>query len=162
MTAPARPPVVLVGYDDSRAGQSALRKATDLARRLGAQLQVVHAVVPALPLTTAPAGLPGHAYVPAPEDVEEQRARAREEMFEQVRSQLGDAPVDWSFDAVSGDAVHVLEEQAHAVEAYLVVVGTRHAGIGTALDRLLHGSTSRALQRRCDRPVLVVPEDCED
>ncbi|HVM28334.1 MAG TPA: universal stress protein [Mycobacteriales bacterium] len=152
-------PVVLVGFDESVAGRAALDKAADLVRRLGGVLKVVHAVAPATPLTTAPAGLPGNGFVvPPPEDVEAMCARTREVLDGQVRERLAGFTGSWTFDVVHGDAVTVLEEQADAVNAYAVVVGTRHAGIGTALDRLLTGSTSRGLQRRCSRPVLVVPE----
>jgi nucleotide-binding universal stress UspA family protein len=155
-------PVVLVGYDESRAGRHALEVAADLAGKLRATLKVVHAVVPATPLTTAPAGLPGNGYVlPPPEDAEEQRLRTRESLVRHVEALIAGTSVEWTFDAVTGDAVTVLEEQCQVSGAYLVVVGTRHAGIGTALDRLISGSTSRGLQKRCARPVLVVPEPHE-
>jgi nucleotide-binding universal stress UspA family protein len=155
-------PVILVGYDDSRAGRNALCTAADLAGRLGGTLKVVHAVPPVAPLAASPAGLAGNGYVvPPPEDTAEQRARTKESLGGVVGDLLAGTSVSWVFDVVDGDAVTVLEEQCQRAGAYLVVVGTRHAGIGTALDRLLTGSTSRGLQRRCARPVLVVPEPHE-
>jgi nucleotide-binding universal stress UspA family protein len=156
---PASRPVVLVGYDESACGRAALAAAADLARRLSGVLRVVHAVLPATPLASAPTGLMGDGYVVAPpEDVEEQRRRTRDELGRHVDELLAGSTVEWVFDAVTGDAVTVLEEQAEEQDAYVVVVGTRHAGLGTALDRLVSGSTSRGLQRRATRPVLVVPE----
>lgn len=156
---PQSTPLILVGYDDSPAGRSALCTAADLAARLGGSLKVVHAVPPLTPLAASPAGLAGNGYViPPPEDAAEHRARAKETMGSEVGDLLAGATVSWTFDVVDGDAVTVLEEQCEVADAYVVVVGTRHAGIGTALDRLLTGSTSRGLQRRCARPVLVVPE----
>lgn len=155
-------PLVLVGYDDSRAGVAALRTGADLARRLGGELRVVHAVAAAAPLAAAPTMLPSDGFVvPPPEDLESQRARVETELEGHVREVLTGTDVPWHFEAVGGDAVTVLEEQCERCEAYVVVVGTRHAGLGTALDRLLTGSTSRGLQKRCRRPVLVVPEPQE-
>jgi nucleotide-binding universal stress UspA family protein len=155
-------PVVLVGFDDSHAGRHALCTAADLAVRLGGTLRVVHAVPPIAPLAASPAGLAGNGYVvPPPEDSAEQRARTKQSLSGVVGELLAPTNVPWEFDVVDGDAVTVLEEQCTHADAYLVVVGTRHAGIGTALDRLLTGSTSRGLQKRCARPVLVVPEPHE-
>jgi nucleotide-binding universal stress UspA family protein len=162
MTAPAGTPIVLVGYDDSRAGVAALRTGADLTRRVGGELRVVHAVPTATPLAAAPTMLPSDGFVvPPPEDLEVQRERVRVDLEEHVREVLAGSDVSWHFDCVPGDAVTVLEEQAEQAGAYVVVVGTRHAGLGTALDRLLTGSTSRGLQKRCRRPVLVVPEPHE-
>lgn len=152
-------PLILVGYDDSPAGRAALCTAADLAGRLGAAMKVVHAVPPLTPLAASPAGLAGNGYVvPPPEDAAEHRSRTKESLGGAVAELLAGTTAVWTFDVVDGDAVTVLEEQCEVAGAYLVVVGTRHAGIGTALDRLLTGSTSRGLQRRCARPVLVVPE----
>lgn len=159
MTAPVGSPLVLVGYDDSRAGVAALRTGADLARRLGGELKVVHAVPTATPLAASPTMLPSDGFVvPPPEDLEAQCDRVRADLDGRVRQELAGTDTTWHFDCVPGDAVTVLEEQAEEAGAYVVVVGTRHAGLGTALDRLLTGSTSRGLQKRCRRPVLVVPE----
>ncbi|HWH28543.1 MAG TPA: universal stress protein [Mycobacteriales bacterium] len=149
-------PLVLVGFDDSPAGRAALATAADLAGRMSGRLEVLHAVPPVTPMA-APSGLMGDGFaVPPPADAEQQRAATASALSTVVGGVLAGCTVPWTFEVVDGDAVTVLEE--HAADAYLVVVGTRHAGIGTALDRLLTGSTSRALQKRCPRPVLVVPE----
>jgi nucleotide-binding universal stress UspA family protein len=151
--------LVLVGFDDSPAGRAALSAGADLAARLGAAVRVVHAVAPVMPLSAAPAGMPGHGVVvPPPEEAEAVRGRVEQELGPRVAALLHGVAVPWTFEAVPGDAVTVLEHEAESSGAYLVVVGTRHAGLGTALDRLLTGSTSRGLQRRATRPVLVVPE----
>lgn len=149
--------VVLVGYDDSPAGTAALRTGTDLARRLGARVEVVHAVPQLLP--AAPTALMSDGFVlPTADDVTASCDQLRDELSGRLRPDLDAAGVEWELQVIAGDAVTVLEEQAEQADAYLVVVGTRHAGLGTALDRLLTGSTSRGLQRRSHRPVLVVPE----
>lgn len=149
-------PLVLVGFDDSPAGRAALATAADLAGRMSGRLEVLHAVPPVTPMT-APSGLMADGFaVPPPADTAQHRAATASSLSAVVGGLLAGCSVPWTFEVVDGDAVTVLEE--HAAGAYLVVVGTRHAGIGTALDRLLTGSTSRALQKRCPRPVLVVPE----
>jgi len=50
----------------------------------------------------------------------------------------------------------VLEQQADAVDAYLIVVGLPAGGLGAAVDHLLTGSDTVQL-RRASRPLLPVP-----
>lgn len=151
-------PVVVLGYEDSPAGRAALRAAVELSGRLHARLHVVHAVPLLTPVTTASAGIGGEPYVGLPLDGgEEERERVADAVQAQVAALLGDAPVRWTFAGEWGTPVDVLTQQADALDAYLLVVGAHAHGLGHALERLLSGSTSRGLERRCRRPLLVVP-----
>ncbi len=150
--------VVVVGFDDSPPGRAALREGADLATRLGGSLHVVHAVPLLNAATAASGGLGGEGYVGLPaEGGEEQRERVADLVQAQVAELLTDHPGRWSFAAQWGTPVDVLEEQADEVGAYVVVVGAPTGGLGAAVERLLTGSTSRGLERRGSRPVLVVP-----
>jgi len=51
----------------------------------------------------------------------------------------------------------VLEQQANAVDAYLIVVGLPARGLGAAVDHLLTGSDTVQLRRRASQQLLPVP-----
>lgn len=152
-------PAVLVGYEDAPTARAALRAAADLAVRLGGSLHVAHAVPLVSPLTVTPDALAGGAFAAAqPEDVEQNRAQADADVREHVGRLLGDLRAPWSLRVDVGNPVDILEDQAAEVDAYVVVVGARRSGVGAVVDHLLSGSTSRELERRGRRPLLVVPE----
>jgi len=50
----------------------------------------------------------------------------------------------------------VLEQQADAVDAYLIVVGLPAGGLGAAVDHLLTGSDTVQLRRRASQQLLPV------
>lgn len=132
---------VVVGVDGSTNAQRALTVAADLARRLDADLVVLHA----LGLMTV---IEGH-HVPSEghRDDIERLLRA-----EWCRSLHGDPSLRWRAEIVYGSPADVLLTQASALDAALVVVGSR--GIG---DERALGSTSHHVVHHCDRPVVVVP-----
>lgn len=141
---PSRPAIV-VGYDSEAASRAALATAVDLARRLGACLQVVH-VVDEDDLPIDPDADDWDRQVDAALDVE----RAA------VAAQLATSDVDWRYTLARGDPVRGLCTAADACRALMVVVGTRGEGWEARIDRVVHGSVSRRLIHHCHRPVLVV------
>jgi nucleotide-binding universal stress UspA family protein len=146
MSAPSAPQIV-VGFDSSVESVKALRVASDLAARLGAELHVLHVI-----------DLGDYPIDPDGPDWEDQ-ATAR---LSQHRAHVGDVLADrsgmWSYHAErGGGAAQRLSDLAEDLDALLIVVGTRGGGIGPALRRLLDGSVSRGLVRGHSRPVLVVP-----
>lgn len=151
-------PVIVLGYEDSPAGRAALRAAAELCTRLRARLHVVHAVPLLTPVSSTSAGLGAEPYVGLPLDGgEEERERIADAVQAQVAELLDGSSGRWTFAAQWGPPVEVLTEQADEVDAYLLVVGAHGHGLGAALERLLSGSTSRGLERRTRRPLLVVP-----
>jgi len=122
--------------------------ASDLAQRLGAFVQIVHAV-----------DLRDFPVDPDSAEWEEDGKQELDAQMEAVRLQMEPWSVDWTFDQCHGDPARALLHAAHERKAYLIVVGRRGgSGIGLALDRLLSTSrsTSHALERH-NVPVLVVP-----
>lgn len=139
--------VVLIAVDFSPASQSALDRGFDLARRVGARVELVHVsprILPSLPFSRA------------------NRATAerlhREAAAEAKRVLASLVP------AKAGVAVHPkvlrgrpdLEILAHArrVRADLIVLANRGHGIA---ETLLLGSTAESVLRRATLPVLLVP-----
>jgi nucleotide-binding universal stress UspA family protein len=141
--APARGPVV-VGVEDVGHDAAALTAAFDDAGRTGTRLVVLHTLHGPESVLDAVAGHSASG-----------RAAA-EQMLTQAlspwRSRHPGVPVD--VQVMHGSAAgHLLEA---AVSARLVVVGTHARGPG---GRMIHGSTSRAVTRRCPCPVMTVRPD---
>jgi len=59
--------------------------------------------------------------------------------------------------AVEGDPAKVLAAVAEQLDAKLIVVGTRRAGLRQKVAELLDGSIALALTQKQHRPVVVVP-----
>jgi nucleotide-binding universal stress UspA family protein len=139
-------PTLLVGHGRDPSSDRALLVAVDLGRRLGGRLHVVHVI-------------DMHDYpvnVDAPDWVERGAATVADEQHH-VEKMLADAPVPWTYEALSGDPATVLCEAAAQKDALLIVVGSRGEGLRRALGRLLDPSISHGVIQRQHRPVLVVP-----
>ena len=142
---------IVVGHSREPASQEALRVARDLAERLGARLHVVHSV-----------DLGDYPINPDAADWEEEAERTLAEQEDQVQTALATCPQGWTYGTDRGDAVGLISAVAEEEDALMIIVGTRGAGFGPAIERLLDGSVSRGLIRRQHRPVLVVhaPRSC--
>lgn len=154
----ARRPVI-VATDFSTAARAAYPTALALARRLGAELHLVHVVVPiaAAPATSAAGAL---AVPPAGVDeahVIEALRQTMDRDVEQLATTAEDVPV--TGEVVTGTSPSAaLVERADATDAELIALTS---GGGGALLRLLHRSVAESLQRRTDRPVVVLSADGE-
>jgi nucleotide-binding universal stress UspA family protein len=136
---------LVVGYDRRPESQYALQEAVDLARRLVAQLQVVHAVdVSDYPLD------------PDSFDWEQRARQALDEERVAVSAALDHHIAGWSYRAGYGDPAELLVAVAEETDALMIIVGSRGEGWKAALDRLLAPSVSHRVIQRCRRPVLVV------
>ena len=124
-----------VGYDGSMQSRHALATARSLAEELGAELSALQVVVVPARVYMG-AGAPDASSVDALAD--EARARIAE---------LGGVEPH----AVYGDPAEELARYGASLD--LLVVGSRDYG---PLGRLIHGSTSQALARRCRCPLLVL------
>jgi nucleotide-binding universal stress UspA family protein len=144
---------ILVAVDFSAHSDTAVEKAIDLAKKLGAQLHVVHAFQ--LPITIVS---PYEVAIPDPY-LEETRNVARQklrEVVERIRNaglsaegHLGEVP-----------AAQTIASVAEKVGADLIVMGTR--GL-TGLRHVLLGSVAERTLRLAPCSVLAVkrPEDAE-
>jgi nucleotide-binding universal stress UspA family protein len=139
MTNPSGP--VIVGVDGSPNAQRALALAAHLARSLGLELAVFHA----LGLMTVIEG----RHVPSEGHRGDLERLLRSEWCQQLQ---GDPDLRWRAEIVYGSPADVLLNMGRDLDASFVVVGSR--GIG---DELALGSTSHHVVHHCDRPVVVVP-----
>ncbi|MCK9902525.1 stress protein [Parafrankia colletiae] len=151
---------IVAGVDTREAAPAALARAADLSRRLGAELDVVHVQtlsrggIRAM-VSTVPGRHLSERFLRADQD-----ARTRE-VRTLVERTLASSDVPWRLHVLAGDPAAHLLAVADSVDAYAIVIGTRHGG-GVVLERLLTGSVSHRVVNWAKRPVLVVPTDLDD
>ncbi|NQX05416.1 universal stress protein [Rathayibacter sp. VKM Ac-2856] len=75
----------------------------------------------------------------------------------EIESALSGTAVDWTLRTVQGEPALVLTDVAEEVDARMIVVGTREAGMLAGIAEFLSGSVAVHLAHRQHRPVLVVP-----
>lgn len=144
---PTTPVALVVGHDRSPASDLALRTAADLARRLQAQVHVVHAV--------------NHGDYPVdPEssDFEADAQLALADQHARVEAALTDHCPGWTYHCRRGNAIDLIRRIAEDVDAYMIIIGSRGENFPAALSRLLDRSVSHNLIGQQNRPVLVVPQ----
>ncbi len=138
---------LVVGFDRQPASQHALEVAAELAARLNAELDVVHAV-----------DLADYPIDPDRADWEEQAQSVVAHERELAQQVLARTDVPWTYHAARGEPVHLLSAVAEERDALMIVVGKRSHSRSAAIAWLLDGSVRRGLtDRHQHRPVLVVP-----
>jgi nucleotide-binding universal stress UspA family protein len=136
---------IVVGVDDSPAGVEALRTAIEYAQKLGAEVDAIFVShVPATVLA-AMGGVPSVG--------EDFAATQRQQVWARMRTVMDASPVTVHGIDLEGYPPDVLVAHADAVDADLVVVGTRGRG---ELASLLLGSTSHRVVNHAPCNVLVV------
>ncbi|MFG0320342.1 MAG: universal stress protein [Planctomycetota bacterium JB042] len=149
---------VLVATDFSTEARSAYAPAAELARRLEADLHLVHVVVPVAAAAVSPAlGVPA-----TPTGVDEERLieELRRTMDGEVsRSVAALADVVVTGEIATGTSPSAaLADRADSLDAPLIALASTAGG---GLSRLLQRSVAASLQRRTDRPVVVFSADRE-
>ena len=137
---------IVVGHDGSRAAGAVVRRAAELAQRLGVTLHVVR--VWNLATAPRPDSMVG-GYVPPFAEFEQ--AVVADLQADCASAGLAD-DLDLQLYALRGQATECLI--AAASHAEMLVVGTRGAG---GFKGLLFGSTATQVVRHSPVPVLVVP-----
>jgi nucleotide-binding universal stress UspA family protein len=140
---------VLCPTDLSELSIRPLTYAATLARWYGAKLTVLHVVPTFEPMSVRPATLEGTVQILQPV--------SREEVLEGLRRAVetagaGSAAVNLT--AAAGDPAPVIIDQAVALPADLVVIGT-HGRSG--FQRFMIGSVTEKVLRKAPCPVLTVP-----
>ena len=136
---------IVVGVDDSPAGEAALRTAIRYAEKLGAEVDAVFVShVPATVLA-AMGGVPSVG--------EEFAAAQRNQVWQRMRPIIDAAAVTVHWIDIEGYPPDALVAHAESVDAGLVVVGTRGRG---EIASLLLGSTSHRVVNHAPCDVLVV------
>jgi nucleotide-binding universal stress UspA family protein len=140
---------ILCPTDLSEASVRSLTYAAAFARWYDARLTVLHVVPTFAPMTVGPGVLNGPLQMVMP--------MSRLAVLDELRrttdtAGLGSAPVNLS--AHEGDPAREIVDQALAMDADLVVMGT-HGRSG--FERLLIGSVAEKVLRKAPCPVLLVP-----
>jgi nucleotide-binding universal stress UspA family protein len=141
---------ILVGTDGSDTATSALHYAIDLARELGARLQIVSAYEP-----VSPPGLRGER-IEIPSDLQ-WIVNPREEVLALLEQANEDATVGGVSEietfARQGDAADAILDVAEEQRADLIVVGNRGM---TGAKRFLLGSVPNKVSHHAPCSVLIV------
>lgn len=142
---------ILCPVDFSDASAHAVEHATAVARWYGARLTVLHVYPSVGRPPTLPVPDAGGAHAPTPAEIEAIRDRA-------ASAVSADAGVMVHVSVVPGQPVGGIVEQARALPADLIVMGTHGAG---GFERLILGSVTEKVLRKAPCPVLTVPPRAE-
>lgn len=145
------PPVIVVGITPGHP-EVTVRRAADLARGLGAEM--VFAVVDGGERTAREAG---GADPVAPETGRAGRSVQMLAVHETLERLLTGQPVPWRVEQLGGDPIRELARLAERLDAVMIAVGTRQAGIRGRVSDFFTGSLAAQLAHHQPRPVLVVP-----
>jgi nucleotide-binding universal stress UspA family protein len=137
--------VIGVGYDGSEESEIALNTATELARRLDAELRVFR-VFDSTQIGT-PALMQGPGYISLPKEIE---ATQRSGLEQRVAKLGEDVRVEGIF--LAGSPGRELSELTEDVD--LLVMGSRGYG---PMRAVLLGGVSHALVRKAACPVIILP-----
>ena len=138
---------ILVGTDFSSEADKALRLGVEIARTLGAAVEIVHVHQPATYV------LPPPLDIVALPDQGDDIVQIRVSLDER-RKEAEAAGVAVSQVLLAGEPAGTLVSRAKELEPYLIVVGSRGS---TGLAHILLGSVAERVVRHATCPVLVVP-----
>ena len=79
------------------------------------------------------------------------------ELAGRIRTVAEPAGVNVEFRQLAGDIAHALGRLAEAVQAEMIVVGTRRRGVWSGLQEFFSGSVAAHLAHRQQLPVVVIP-----
>ncbi|MDJ0663642.1 MAG: universal stress protein [Acidimicrobiia bacterium] len=148
-----KPPVwdlhnVVVGVDGSDQSRHAAMVSADLARRNGAVLHLVTIVRP-------PEGWWGIVgSPPTPSALSKSLTDAQREILDSVVADLDLSDIEVVQVEDVGDPARMLLEYAHRVDADVMVIGRRGAGL---IERIMLGSVANRVVHDAECPVLLVP-----
>lgn len=134
-----------------------LRTAAAWARALGAPgLQLAYADTSRYVVREHPDGTVDHAPLD-PDTADDAWRQAHDDLRAAAARVLGADDVPWRLDYLAGRPDRALTHLARAVDASVLVVGTRSPGTGAHLRELAEGSVAAHLAHHQHRPVLTVP-----
>ncbi len=137
---------ILCPVDFSPGSEHAIKQAEEIARALGAKLELVHAYQ--LPVLA----LPDSSVTVSPTFVADLTTRAQVEL-DKHKDALVERGIDASARVLEGPPAETIVETAKQAHAYMIVMGT-HGRSG--FRRFLLGSTAERVVRLATVPVLTV------
>jgi nucleotide-binding universal stress UspA family protein len=139
--------IILVATDFSETASLALDRAIDIASRHESEIALVHVMQPDIPPLAAP------EMIIVPPDYEKLMREACLEGLERAAERVRAAHIPVSQHLEQGRAAPRIIARADAIEADLIMVGTRG---NTGFKQLLLGSVAEGVVRNASRPVLTV------
>ena len=147
--------VVVVGVVPNQLDR-VLLTAADLATRFGGELICAHVDVERYTIDESADGTVT-AFPVDPDMAELVREEFDLGLAEHVRTVLAKTDVHWSVRELAGEPAHELARLADAVDAVLIVIGSRNPGLRAGMREFFSGSVAVHLAHRQLRPVVVVP-----
>ncbi|MGO2862172.1 MAG: universal stress protein [Brevibacterium sp.] len=149
---PAR---IVVGIVDDQPAE-VLTTAADYARRFDAELILAQVDDSKYTVEVRPDGTV--ASLPLdPDLIAEAAPDIDAAVLDRVTDILESQGVKWSTQALAGASSQELSRLAEAVDAVMIIVGVRKAGIKGSLHEFFNGSVAIQLAHRQHRPLVVVP-----
>lgn len=136
---------ILVAVDGSEPSLKGVTAALEVARGVGAQLELVYVIPPVL--------LPPSTYGETIKKLEEANGAMAKEALERAKAIVVAAGAQCDLITMHGAPAESLADLAQAERVWGVVIGAKGHN---ALSRVLLGSTTDRLMHICAKPVLVV------
>lgn len=152
-------PVIVVGIAPGQP-EVTVRRAVDLARRVGAQVVFAVVDVSDRPVVDRPVVDGDGRTRREPTDADDHRVGPsvqRLAVNETLDRLLTDQPVTWRVEDLAGDPSRELAALADRLDAVMIVVGTRQGGLRGRVAEFFNGSIAVSLAHHQSRPVVVVP-----
>ncbi|MGV3620529.1 MAG: universal stress protein [Archangium sp.] len=136
---------ILVAVDGSPSSELGITHAAQLAKALGAKLELVHVIRPVL--------LPPSAYAETLAKLDEANRIAANQVLDAAKKVAHAAGVEADGVTLDGAPAEALADLAQAPHVWGVVIGAKGH---SAVSRVLLGSVADRLVHICSKPVLVV------
>jgi nucleotide-binding universal stress UspA family protein len=144
---------ILLAYDGSESSKRAAIVSAELAGKLGARLEAVHALELPKPIVTVEASI-----ITPPPDVDEGYHDDAWKLLEEARPLLAAAPGS-SVNLLDGAPGPAIVDYAAEIGSDLIVIGHRGR---SRLEELMMGSVSRYVTQHAKAAVLVVNSEARD
>lgn len=149
------PKQIVVGIVDDQSAE-VIATAADYAERFDAELILAHVDDSKYTVEIRPDGTVVSAPID-PDIVAEADADLSPELHTRIAGILDGRGVTWSTRVLAGGPSQELSHLAEAVDAVMIIVGVRKAGIKGSLHEFFNGSVAIQLAHRQHRPLVVVP-----
>jgi nucleotide-binding universal stress UspA family protein len=153
---------ILIGIDDSKFADHAVKYGFELAKTLNAHVGLVHMVEPMdVPMSTGAneiLGSPMQGLGVNDMELLNAQTAVSEDIMARAAKKYGDKLQVTHFNEYGPTAEGIID-CSHEFKADLIVIGTHNR---TGLDRLFSGSVAEHVIRHSNTPVLVVPSKEEE
>jgi nucleotide-binding universal stress UspA family protein len=92
-----------------------------------------------------------------PRVIDEDMTEDARDMLRILDSDMAGTKIEWSLRVLAGDPGKTLARLGNELHARMIVVGTRHKGVGARVSELLNGTTAHHVIAHQQLPVVVVP-----